>query len=64
MNRIAFFVFFTSLLCLQCNDRATKEPKKPNVVLLLADDMGYGDFEMIGKATETPNLNRLAKEGV
>jgi arylsulfatase A len=64
MNRIAFFVFFTSLLCLQCNDRSTKEPKKPNVVLLLADDMGYGDFEMIGRATETPNLNRLAKEGV
>ena len=30
----------------------------------LADDMGYGDFERIGGATETPNLNRMADQGV
>ena len=26
--------------------------------------MGYGDFEFIGGATDTPNMNRLAAEGV
>ena len=36
----------------------------PNIVFLLADDMGYGDVNFIGNATKTPNLNRLAAEGV
>jgi len=64
MDRITFFIFFTSLLSLQCDHLATKDAKKPNIIILLADDMGYGDFEKIGGATETPNLNRLADEGV
>ena len=64
MDPITFFIFFTSLLSLQCDHLATKETKKPNIIILLADDMGYGDFEKIGGATETPNLNRLADEGV
>tara|TARA_B100000945_G_C20416698_1_gene615539 strand:+ start:843 stop:2240 length:1398 start_codon:yes stop_codon:yes gene_type:complete len=40
------------------------QKSKPNIVLLLADDMGYGDVNFIGNSTETPNLNRLASEGV
>jgi len=39
--------------------------KKPNIVLILADDLGYGDIEAYGtKAIRTPNLDRLAQEGV
>jgi arylsulfatase A-like enzyme len=38
--------------------------KKPNIVVILADDLGYGDLEPYGtKAIRTPSLDRLAREG-
>lgn len=39
-------------------------PQKPNVIIILADDLGYGDMEPYGaKRVKTPAVNRLAKEG-
>ena len=36
---------------------------KPNVILIYADDLGYGDLECYGaKNIETPHVNRLASE--
>lgn len=41
------------------------EPAKPNVVLVYADDLGYGDLSCYGaQGYRTPNLDRLASEGV
>jgi arylsulfatase A-like enzyme len=41
------------------------EPRKPNVVLILADDLGYGDLGCYGQAKiKTPHLDRLAKDGM
>lgn len=39
---------------------------KPNIVLVLADDMGYGDAQALNTESSipTPNLNRLAKQGI
>ncbi len=37
---------------------------KPNVVLILNDDMGYSDIGCYGGEIETPNLDRLAKNGL
>ena len=38
---------------------------KPNVILVITDDLGYGDLSCYGqKFFETPNLDRLAKEGI
>jgi arylsulfatase A len=36
----------------------------PNIVFILCDDLGYGDLECYGSRIHTPNLNRLAWEGV
>ena len=39
--------------------------KPPNIVLLVADDLGMGDVGCFGNDTiQTPNIDRLAKEGV
>jgi arylsulfatase A-like enzyme len=40
-------------------------PQRPNVVLIITDDVGYGDFGSYGASDiRTPNIDRLAREGV
>jgi arylsulfatase A-like enzyme len=42
-----------------------QEPPKPNIVVFLADDMGWGDSATYGhELIQTPNLDRLAAQGV
>ena len=39
--------------------------KKPNVIVIMADDIGYGDLSCYGeKAIHTPNVEKLANQGV
>lgn len=38
--------------------------KPPNVVIMICDDLGYGDLGCYGSKINTPNLNRMAAEGV
>ena len=42
----------------------TRGAQQPNVVLILADDLGYGDISPYGSRIKTPNLEALAAEGV
>jgi arylsulfatase len=42
----------------------TAAASTPNIVFILCDDLGYGDLECYGSKIHTPNLNRLAAEGV
>ncbi|MFT5466023.1 MAG: arylsulfatase A-like enzyme [Verrucomicrobiales bacterium] len=38
---------------------------KPNIIFILADDLGYGDLSCFGQETlKTPNLDRMAAEGL
>jgi hypothetical protein len=37
---------------------------RPNIILILADDMGYSDLSCFGSEIQTPNLDRLAEQGV
>ena len=44
---------------------ATPPPAKPNIVFILADDIGYGDFSCYGATkVKTPNIDRLASRGL
>lgn len=40
------------------------DAKPPNVMILLADDLGWADVGYRGSDIQTPNINRLAKEGM
>ena len=49
----------------QASPSENSELKKPNIVLLFADDAGYADFGFHGsKVMKTPNLDKLAAQGV
>ena len=44
---------------------AQQKIKHPNIIFILADDLGYADLGCYGQQkTETPNLDRMAKEGL
>jgi len=42
----------------------SKESERPNFVLIMADDMGFSDIGYFGSEIETPNIDRLARNGL
>jgi arylsulfatase A-like enzyme len=57
-------VFALILIGAGCK-KSTKKTTSPNIILILADDMGWMDCELYGSTYyETPNLSRLASEGM
>jgi len=57
LSQIVFFTFFLSSVSI-----ATQ---KPNIVFVLADDLGWAELGCYGnKFNETPNLDRMAREGM
>lgn len=47
------------------NDGLAADPPKPNILFILADDLGYGDPGCYGqKRVQTPHIDRLAREGM
>jgi arylsulfatase A-like enzyme len=51
------FIFTTSTLI-------AKEHTRPNILLIVVDDMGYSDIGLFGGEIQTPNLDSLAKSGM
>ena len=48
-----------------CASLAAQPARSPNIVFIYVDDMGYGDLGSFGaKAIKTPNLDRMAAEGL
>src|SRR3954470_15593121 len=47
----------------QAQNKTNTQTSKPNVVLILVDDMGYSDLGNYGSEIKTPNLDKLATEG-
>ena len=53
------------LLSLSLPHACTQQPRKPNIIYILADDLGYGDLGCYGqKQIQTPHLDQMAAEGM
>ena len=54
-----------AILSAGCQSQASEEAILPNVLIILADDLGYGDISCYDtEATNTPNIDGIAAEGV
>ena len=62
-NTITFSLLLTSGFTATANPNG-EEQTRPNVVLIMADDIGYSDIGCYGSEIKTPNLDRLANKGV
>ena len=65
MNRNTFWqmIFFVILVFIP-SCLSEKDQKKPNILLIVADDLGYSDIGSFGGEIATPALDTLAKEGL
>ena len=55
---------FLSLIILSCYSLHVVAADKPNIIVIMADDMGFSDLGCYGGEIETPNIDQLAREGV
>lgn len=60
---ITVLIFASFLVYKHFNPPVSEQPH-PNVVLILGDDIGYSDIGPFGSEIHTPNLDRLADEGI
>lgn len=51
-------------LLLLCATRVMAAPRPPNFLVIVADDLGYSDLGSFGGELRTPNLDRLARDGL
>lgn len=61
---IAFVLLFMVQITFSQSTGSQTEGKRPNIVVILGDDMGYSDIGMFGSEIQTPNLDMLASSGV
>ena len=55
----------TASICWPSKTDAAASSTRPNIVLILADDLGFGDVSCYGASkVQTPNIDRLAREGL
>lgn len=60
------YLFISISLLISCQEaNHPTEDKKPNIILIFADDLGYGDLSSYGHPTiKTPRLDKMALEGI
>jgi len=61
---IPFCLVLLLLACGTSNKNETIKQKQPNIILIMADDMGFSDLGFMGSGIQTPNIDRLAGKGM
>ncbi len=61
-NKIQTFIFLVCVCSLSA--RSSEAAEQPNIIVILADDLGYSDLGCYGSEIETPRLDELAAGGV
>jgi len=66
MKKVSLLIVAVILLgyTASAQTKKTTAKKRPNIIIILADDMGYSDIGCFGSETQTPNLDELAKGGM
>lgn len=65
LKMLCFFIMGILISCISnFNSFAQKIAQKPNIVVIMADDMGYSDIGCFGSEIATPNLDKLAADGL
>ena len=71
MNTRGFSIIFliVGVIFMSCSNKSTTEEqtttRRPNIIYILADDLGYGDLSCYGQTKfSTPNIDKLASEGI
>ena len=61
---ITLNLLLSTVLLISAQNKTTADASKPNIILILVDDMGYSDLGSYGSEIKTPNLDKLASEGL
>lgn len=62
---ILFLLFNAMFFASNAQENSFLDKSKPNIIYILADDLGYGDLSCYGQEKfSTPNIDKLAKEGM
>lgn len=68
MNRRYLIILITTIISTACSENKkdiSNQTNKPNIIYILADDLGYGDLSCYGQTKfSTPHIDALAKEGL
>jgi arylsulfatase A-like enzyme len=65
MKRLLTFIAICIMLIAACGEVDDKSSERPNIIYILADDMGYGDLSCLGQEIlKTPQIDKLASEGM
>lgn len=65
LDRICFGIFVGLLFLSQCWNVSGQGVERPNIIVIMADDLGFGDLSCYGATSiKTPNIDRLAASGI
>lgn len=64
IKNIVILIWLTFVASCNVGCGESMVPQRPNIIVILADDMGYSDLGCMGSEIETPNLDQLAQNGL
>ena len=63
-NVVLIVLGFAPAAPVEAQQQQASQPQRPTIVVILADDLGYSDLGCYGSEIQTPNLDKLAQQGV